>query len=430
MGPEEQLALITANLQEVLDVDIIRDILFNEKRPLRIYWGTAPTGRPHVAYFKAMLKVADFLRAGCHVKILVADLHAVLDNLKAPIEQVDLRAEYYQRLIIAMLDSFGIREGTLPEGGQLEFVRGRSHQESGAYFIDLLKMCTITSENDAKRAGTEVVKQVENPLLSGLVYPLMQSLDEHYLGVDAQLGGVDQRKIFILAKDLMPRMGFKMKAHLMNPILGGLTGKKMSASEAASKIDVLDTAEDVRKKMKSAFGEPKVVDGNPVLGLVEHILLPASVLKTGKAQFKVERREGEPIIYDNIEAMRKDYEADVLTPQLLKPAAATGLVELLAPIRAAFEADNEWQDIAERAYAVPLTPEEKAKKAKKEAKQKKMQDKSKKPNLSMPDQKETLGSGQDLSLPADQDGNSTVQKLKMPNEPEINGTAEKTLELR
>lgn len=56
------------------------------------------------------------------------------------------------------------------------------------------------SIHDARKAGAEVVKQVSNPLVSGLLYPLLQALDEVYLKVDAQFGGVDQRKIFMLAE--------------------------------------------------------------------------------------------------------------------------------------------------------------------------------------------------------------------------------------
>lgn len=43
----------------------LRDIL--RERDLRIYWGTATTGKPHVAYFVPMSKIADFLKAGCEV---------------------------------------------------------------------------------------------------------------------------------------------------------------------------------------------------------------------------------------------------------------------------------------------------------------------------------------------------------------------------
>lgn len=58
--------------------------------------------------------------------------------------------------------------------------------------MDNYRLCAIVTEHDAKKAGAEVVKQVESPLLSGLLYPGMQALDEQYLGCDFQFGGVDQ----------------------------------------------------------------------------------------------------------------------------------------------------------------------------------------------------------------------------------------------
>lgn len=35
---------------------------------MKVYWGTATTGKPHVAYFVPMSKIADFLKAGCEVR--------------------------------------------------------------------------------------------------------------------------------------------------------------------------------------------------------------------------------------------------------------------------------------------------------------------------------------------------------------------------
>jgi len=51
--------------QEVIGEEKLRAIL--RERDLRIYWGTATTGKPHVAYFVPMSKIADFLKAGCEV---------------------------------------------------------------------------------------------------------------------------------------------------------------------------------------------------------------------------------------------------------------------------------------------------------------------------------------------------------------------------
>lgn len=75
------------------------------------------------------------------------------------------------------------------------------------------------------------------PLMSNLLYPILQALDEEYLDVDVQFGGVDQRKIFMFARENLPRIGYRKRAHLMNPLIPGLgeTGK-MSSSEPLSKV--------------------------------------------------------------------------------------------------------------------------------------------------------------------------------------------------
>ena len=44
-----------------------------EERPLSLYWGTATTGKPHIAYFVPMTKIADFLHAGCEVSNILKE---------------------------------------------------------------------------------------------------------------------------------------------------------------------------------------------------------------------------------------------------------------------------------------------------------------------------------------------------------------------
>ena len=64
----EKHSLIVRNLQEVLGDDQLQKVL--AERDLRVYWGTATTGRPHIGYFVPMAKIADFLHAGCEVRPL------------------------------------------------------------------------------------------------------------------------------------------------------------------------------------------------------------------------------------------------------------------------------------------------------------------------------------------------------------------------
>ncbi len=274
--------------------------------------------------------------------ILLADIHAFLDNLKAPIEIVEQRAEYYRFTITAMLKAVNVPTD------KLRFVLGSSYQKTPEYVMDVYRMASVVSENDARRAGSETVKQSANPPLSGLLYPVLQILDEQYLDVDAQFGGMDQRKLFTAAKEWLPKLGYRERAHLINPLVPGLQGAKMSSSDPStfyaaqaryvsgwmlspltkakkkdSKIDLLDSAETIASKIRKAEAFPKVVEGNGVLAFTEYVLLPAAELK-GNKEFVVERREGEPLVYTSIEQMQEDYRNDVVCTQSI-PIRSTSL---------------------------------------------------------------------------------------------------------
>lgn len=355
LNAQERFALINENLAEVLNPEIIESVLEEGRNP-KIYWGTATTGRPHCGYFVPAIKIAQFLAAGCDVTVLLADIHGFLDNLKAPLELVEHRVHFYRLAITSILESVGVSTE------KLKFALGSAHQKSSEYVMDVYRLCSLVSEHDAKKAGAEVVKQSDNSPLSGLLYPILQVLDEQYLDVDAQFGGLDQRKLFAAAKDWLPKIGYRQRAHLLNPMVPGLHGGKMSASDEDSKIDILDLPEVVTRKIRKAEAAPRVVEENGVLAFTEFVLLPAAGLK-GRREFRVEReRDGlEPLVYTSVTQMHEDYKNDILTPQLLKPAVAKALVELMAPIQAAYQASSEWQEIALRAYP----PAEKKKKEKK-----------------------------------------------------------------
>lgn len=361
--PEEQYRLITKNLQEVLNGQIIKDVLEKEKRAVKIYWGTAPTGKTHCGYFVPMTKLAHFLKAGCEVTVLLADLHAFLDNMKATLETVAYRAKYYEKTVKLILTSINVPIE------KLHFVMGSLYQTSSEYTMDIFKMLNVCSVNDAKRAGADVVKQTENPLLSGLIYPLMQALDEHYLDVDAQFGGVDQRKIFVLAEENLPLLGYKKRGHLMNPMVPGLgKGGKMSALDPNSKIDILEEPKVVEKKINAAFCAAGDVN-NGLIAFVENVLFPIYEVKhdkEGEFVFHVNRPEkfGGPLTYTLVQQVKDDFAAEKLNPADLKSGVAAAINELLAPLRKLFAEDPEFQEALEKGYPAPKVAEKKVKKKK------------------------------------------------------------------
>lgn len=319
---------------------------------------------------------------------MLADVHAFLDNLKAPLELVGHRTKYYKFVLLAVFESLGIPTS------KLTFVEGSSYQLTKEYNLDNYRLCATVTEHDAKKAGAEVVKQVESPLLSGLLYPGLQALDEQYLDVDFQFGGVDQRKIFTFAELYLPRLGYAKRAHLMNAMVPGLAGGKMSSSDPDSKIDFLDPPDAVRRKIKKAFCEEGNVEDNGVLAFVEAVLIPISELRLERAAgktgsnpeegseaneeqrkpfategaptgtvFSVPRDEkfGGPMHFSTYTALREAFEKREVHPKDLKGAVADALVSLLTPIRKRFEESKEWQEVTESAYPAPEKKKKKEK---------------------------------------------------------------------
>ncbi|KAK3711630.1 hypothetical protein QZH41_014060 [Actinostola sp. cb2023] len=289
----------------------------------------------------------ELISRNLQVTILLADLHAYLDNLKAPWELLVHRVQYYEEVVKAMLESISVPLD------KLKFVKGTEYQLNRDYILDIFKLTTVATEHDCKKAGSEVVKQVQHPLLSGLLYPGLQALDEEYLKVDAQFGGVDQRKIFMFAEKYLPSLGYAKRIHLMNPMVPGLTGGKMSASDEDSKIDLLDSASAVKKKVKKAFCEEGNVADNGVLAFAKFVIFPVLAIK-GVNAFVIERSEenGGNLTFSDYESLKDTFAKKEIHPLDLKDAVCKVLNSLLEPVRQKFE-KPEFKKIKNLAYPEP-----------------------------------------------------------------------------
>ncbi|MGV8086385.1 MAG: tyrosine--tRNA ligase [Candidatus Woesearchaeota archaeon] len=265
MDINDKLKLIKRNTQEIITEEELVKLLSEKEHP-SIYLGTSVTGRPHIGYFAWVQKLADMLKAGFKVKVLLADIHGALDN--TPWELLEKRYKYYEIVIPAMIEVMG---GDLEN---FEMVKGSDFQLGSKYMMDVLKMSTLASVRDTTKAASDVVKMGDNPKLSGLIYPILQALDEEYLDVDIQMGAVDQRKILVFAREYLPQLGYRHRTELMIPFIRGLTQEgKMSSSIKNSKIDLIDDEKTIKDKLKSAYCE----EGNPengVLEFAETVIMP------------------------------------------------------------------------------------------------------------------------------------------------------------
>jgi len=331
---EERLELITRNLQEVIGEDELKGLL-KSKKEISVYWGTMPTGSISIAYFFPMLKIADFLKAGLRVKILLADLHAALDGV--PWNLVEKRYNYYEKAIATIFKTIGV------DTKKFEFVKGSDFQLAPEYMNDVLKLSVLSSVNDATRAASEAVKTAKtgNVKVSGLIYPLMQALDEEYLKVNIQFAGVDQRKIQVFAREFLPKIGYNQRIELMSPMIRGLVGKQMSSSIEATKIDLLDDEKKVIVKIKNAECAAGNSD-NGIMALLQYLIFGV------KNNFIVERDEkyGGNLVYESYEKVESDFKSKKLHPLDLKNAVAKEINILLEN----FRKDKKLKELHKIAY--------------------------------------------------------------------------------
>jgi tyrosyl-tRNA synthetase len=333
MDTAERVDLVSRHTQEVVKDEELRD-LFADGDP-SAYIGYAPTGEMHIGHFTTMRKLADFLRAGVEVTVLIADLHAHLDDNKSPFDLLDARSEYYETAIEGMIDAAGA------DADAVEFVRGTDFQLDEEYTLEMYRMAAETTISRTQRAASEVVRDSESPNLGGLVYPLMQTLDVKALDADIAYGGVDQRGIYMLSRELLPDHGGESPVCVFAPLLSGLSGGKMSASDAASKVNLTDSPEQVEEKIGGAYCPAGELEDNGVLEYLEHLVFP--ILDVEDESFVVERPEeyGGDLTYEGYDELESDFIGGELHPADLKPAAAAAISDVIDPVRERLNADPE-----------------------------------------------------------------------------------------
>ncbi len=330
MDSNEKLELIKRNTEEIITNQELEEVIKTKKQP-SAYIGMACTGRIHIGYFVPIMKIKDFLKAGFKFKILIADLHSYLDDQKTPFKLLDKRVKYYKEVLSLMLKSVNA------DTTHLEFVRGSDFQLEKEYIKDMLKLSALNTLTRCKRAASEVVRFGDEPKLSGFIYPIMQALDEEYLKIDCQYGGIDQRKLLMFARENLPRLGYKARIEIMTPMLPGLKGEKMSASIEQSKVDIISPKEQLKNNIEKAFCPEGQIQGNGVLAFFKHVLMVLKEETKENLIIKRAERFGGNIIYSLYSDLEKDFVNKKLHPMDLKTSLIEELDKLIAPIREGIE---------------------------------------------------------------------------------------------
>ena len=313
--------LITRNAAEVVTDEEVQELAENPEGK-RVYVGYEPSGVLHIGHLLTANKLIDLQEAGMEIVVLLADVHAYL-NGKGTFEEIEETAEQMRAQFIA----YGLDEENT------EFIYGSEFQLDEEYTLDLHKLELETTLNRAQRAMAEL-QGGETAKVSHVVYPLMQTLDIEYLDLDLAVGGLDQRKVHMLAREELPELGYDVRPCLHTPIIADLeTGEGKMASSSGVTVSMEDSTEEIEEKVNSAFCPPeRDPEGdleNPVLELFEYHVFPRFETVT------VERPEeyGGDLTYDDYEELASDLDSGELHPADAKGTLATYLDELIAPGR-------------------------------------------------------------------------------------------------
>lgn len=315
MDIETKLEIIKRNTEEILTEEELVKLIKNKKNP-RIYCGYEPSGPMHLGHFVTITKLMDFEKAGFKVIILLADVHAFL-NRKGSEEEIKKEVENWRKTVKAI-------------GLNAEIVLGSSFQFGKDYQMDIMRLAQASTINRGLRSMQEIARDIENATISQLLYPLMQANDIKYLGIDVAEGGMEQRKVHMIARDMQKILQHPFVA-VHTPLITSLKGPgtKMSKSIPGSGISVIDSYEEIKKIIKGAHCPEKIIEDNPILQISKLIIFP----HLGKIKIEREKKFGGNKEYDSYSELEGDFREGKLHPLDLKNAVSECLERIIAPIR-------------------------------------------------------------------------------------------------
>ncbi|RMX67124.1 hypothetical protein DD238_004865 [Peronospora effusa] len=309
--------------------------LFSEKPHPIAYDGFEPSGRVTLAAgLLRVLNVKRLMDAGCHVRLLVADSHALLNNkFGGDLKKLQIVSTYMVEvwkalgLDINKMSNFEIMLASTETARHASVYWSQVLDAAGRFTVERVQQC-------APIMGRKEDDAVCNT--NRILYPLMQLADGLLLQADIYQHGADQEhsneliREYIVQKELPNKPVF-----LTHPLLLGLKQDqfKMTTTDAESAVYVDDTAAEVKTKIKKAYCVPGVVKGNPVLNYMKYLVFP---FYAEGVTLERSDNNGGNLIFATYEELEAAFASEKVHPADLKPCLAKYLNALLEPVRQHF----------------------------------------------------------------------------------------------
>ncbi len=339
--------------EEVVTLDDLKVVLARKEKP-RGYVGVEPTGLMHLGHAVWVQKLRTLSDLGVKMHVLLATWHAKInDKFGGNIDQIRRCAVYLRHCFSAL--GVNLRK--------VRVVTAENLMKKLEYWEDTLRVAKSLTLARVRRSMTIMGRSGEDAELdfSKLIYPCLQVSDIINQQFEVCLGGMDQRRAHVLAREVAEKLKLDWKPiGVHTPLLSGLSGSsrmeassstsaqdlavatKMSKSKPDDSILIHDAPKEIMKKLRNAYCPAREVTDNPVLGYVRHLLFSQK-----DCVFTVERSEkhGGPLSIGTVDELNTLFASGEIHPLDLKQAAAKAIAELLTPVREYFIQNTEANEL-------------------------------------------------------------------------------------
>lgn len=213
--------------EAIVKEDLRKKLLSGDQ--LRVKLGIDPTSpNLHIGRAVSLLKMRDFEELGHQVVLIVGDFTGIIgdtsdkDSERPMLDQktIDQNKKTYFAQVGKLIDT---KKAELRYNS--EWLKKLKYADIGTHADSFSVADFIARENIAKR-----LKAGRRVSLREVLYPLMQGYDSVAIEADVELGGTDQKFNLLAGRVLQERYGQEPQNVLMNPLIQGLDGRKMSSS--------------------------------------------------------------------------------------------------------------------------------------------------------------------------------------------------------
>jgi tyrosyl-tRNA synthetase len=332
-----KLDIISRNTEEIITREDLK-ILFETNTSPKGYIGVEPSGLFHIGWIIWVNKLKDLINVGVKMIFLEATWHAwINDKFNGDIKKINICAEYIEHCLRALnVDT-----------SKITFIKADSLIEDKRYWEGVLRIAKSLTLSRIKRAVTIMGRKEDETIMdfSKLIYPCMQVEDIFYLDLDICLGGMDQRRAHVLAREIAEKYHYKKPIAIHTPILPSLQGSgrmdseekiieyKMSKSKPETCIFIHDSPEEIKNKINRAYCPPKEIEGNPIIEIAKKIIL----YNNREVVIERPKKYGGDIIVNSADELISMYSKGELHPLDLKNFVSIELIKMLSNVREYFE---------------------------------------------------------------------------------------------